>query len=95
MFEPEIFRKQMYCIDENICDIVGTLWRPHSDSAPGSCAPLVMPLRSRGHFRYGVERAKHFVNVHWHCIVSNMERISKTSSLLLLEKFLRTPVLLT
>jgi len=32
MFEPEIFRKQMYCIEESICDIVGTLWR--SDLAP-------------------------------------------------------------
>jgi len=36
---------------------------------------------SRGHFRYGVERAKRCVNVHLHCIVSNMERISKMSSL--------------
>jgi len=35
------------------------------------------------------------VNVHWHCIVSNMERISKISSLPPLEKFLLTPVLLT
>jgi len=31
MFEPEIFRKQMYSIEESICDIVGTLWRPRSD----------------------------------------------------------------
>ena len=43
--------------------------------------PLVTPLRSRGHFRYGVERAKLFVNVHLHCILSNMERMSKISSL--------------
>jgi len=28
MFEPEIFRKQMYCIEESICDIVGTFWYP-------------------------------------------------------------------
>jgi len=34
MFEPEIFRKQMYCIDESTCDIVGTFRRPHSHSAP-------------------------------------------------------------
>jgi len=49
----------------------------------GNCyplAPLVAPLRSMGHFRYGVERAKRFVNVHLHCIVSNMERMSKISS---------------
>ena len=47
---------------------------------PGNFAPLI-PLRSRRHFCYGVERAKHFVNVHWPCIVSNKERISKISSL--------------
>jgi len=42
MFEPEIFRKQMYCIEESICDIVGAFRRPlqsfsvpHSDWAPG------------------------------------------------------------
>ena len=49
-----------------------------------NCAPLVpldTPLRSRGHFCYGVERAKRFVNMHLHCIVSNMERINKISSL--------------
>ena len=40
-----------------------------------------MPLRSRGHFCYGVEKEKHFVNVHLHCTVTNMERISKISSL--------------
>jgi len=94
MFEPDIFRKQMYCIEESICDIVGTLWR---DSAPGELCPPFLPRhppRGRGHFRYGVERAKCFVNVHWHCIVSNMERISKISSFPL-EKFLRTPVFLT
>jgi len=40
MFEPEDFRKQMYCIEESTCDIVCTfggladIRRPHSDSAP-------------------------------------------------------------
>jgi len=29
----------------------------------------------------GIERTKHFVNVHLHCIVSNMKRISKISTL--------------
>jgi len=33
IFEPEIFRKQMYCIEEDTCDIVGIFWRPHSISA--------------------------------------------------------------
>jgi len=23
MFKPEVFRKQMYCIEESTCDIVG------------------------------------------------------------------------
>ena len=42
--------------------------------------PSLRPCEARGHFRYGVERAKRFVNVHF--IASNMERISKISSLL-------------
>ena len=51
----------MYCIEESICDIVGTLWR---DSAPGELCPPFLPRhppRGRGHFRYGVERAKGFL----------------------------------
>ena len=58
-------------------------------------APFVTPLRSRGHFRYDVERAKRFVNVHLHYIISNMAKIRKISSFPLLEKFLRTPMLVT
>jgi len=27
MFEPEVFRKQMYCFEESTCDIVGTFSR--------------------------------------------------------------------
>ena len=36
MFEPEIFRRQMYCIEDSTWDIVGTfqrpamIWRPRS-----------------------------------------------------------------
>ena len=60
MFEPEVFlRKQMYCIEESTCDIVGTSQRPHSglappavirrprnDSAPGElCLPASPSLR--------------------------------------------------
>jgi len=40
MFEPEVFRKQMYCIEENICDIVGTFRRP-----PQSFGALVVTRR--------------------------------------------------
>jgi len=28
IFDPEVFRKQIYCIDENACDIVETFQRP-------------------------------------------------------------------
>jgi len=35
VFEFEVFRKQMYCIEESTCDIVGAFRRPHSNSAPG------------------------------------------------------------
>jgi len=53
MFEPEVFRKQTYCIEESTCDIIGlsapptVIRHPHSDSVPGNCAPaapLVTPL---------------------------------------------------
>jgi len=47
MFEPEIFRKQKYCIEESTCDIVGTFRCTRSHSAPGELlplAPLVTPL---------------------------------------------------
>jgi len=49
MFEPEVFRKQIYCIEEST-DIVGTFRRPRSHSVPpveirrpGNCAPLAHP----------------------------------------------------
>jgi len=54
MFKPEVFRKQIYCIEESACDIVGTflptpavIWRLHSDLTLGNCTPLppiVTPL---------------------------------------------------
>jgi len=34
MFEPGLFRKQIYCIEENTCNIFGTFRRP------GNCAPF-------------------------------------------------------
>ena len=33
MFEFEVFRKKMCCIEESTCDIVWTFWRPRSHSA--------------------------------------------------------------
>jgi len=35
MFEPEPFWKQIHCIEESACDILGTSRRP------GKCAPLL------------------------------------------------------
>jgi len=37
MFEFDVFRKEMYCIEDSTCDIVGTFRRP------GNCAPLSPP----------------------------------------------------
>jgi len=39
-----------------------------------------------------VETVMRFVNVHLHCIVSNLTRISKMLTLLPLKKFLQTPM---
>jgi len=58
MFEPLVFRKQMYCIEESTCDIAETSAPPQPNRAtavgahivircPGNCAPLpplVTPL---------------------------------------------------
>jgi len=54
MFEPEVFRKQMNCIEGTTCDIVGTKLRPPQllgapivIRRPGNCspfAPLFTPL---------------------------------------------------
>ena len=40
----------------------------------------------------GVEKAKRFLDIHLHCIVSNLKRVRKISTLPPLEKFLRTPM---
>jgi len=60
MFEPDVFREQMYSSEESICDIVGTfrrppqssdaspqwLGRPQSDTALGKlCLPRYVPVR--------------------------------------------------
>jgi len=48
--------------------------------------------RNTGHFLCGVESVKRFVSVHVHCIVINLKRNCKMSTLPPLEKFLQTPV---
>jgi len=46
MPEPEVFQKQMYCVEESTFDIVGTfrrptvIWYPLVIRRPGNCAPL-------------------------------------------------------
>jgi len=47
VFEPEVFRKQMYCIEESTCDNVGTFRRSHSDLAPGELFPPCLPSLRR------------------------------------------------
>jgi len=41
IFEPEVLRKQMYCIKGSTCDNVETFRRPRSDSASGESSPFV------------------------------------------------------
>jgi len=50
MFEPEVFRKQMYSTEESICEIVRRFQRPPQSSGapiviwrPGNCAPSLRP----------------------------------------------------
>jgi len=40
VFETEVFRKQMYCIDESTCDAVDTFRRSHIASETGELCPL-------------------------------------------------------
>ena len=47
MFEPEVFRKQMYCIEGSAYEIVVTFWAPAVIRRQWNYAPLppiVMPL---------------------------------------------------
>jgi len=50
---------------------------------------LLLP-RSAFFVTIAVKSRKRFVNVRLHCIVSNLKSISKISTLLPMEKFLRT-----
>ena len=40
MFEHQVFWKQMYCIEESICDIIGTFRRPPVIRRQGHWVPL-------------------------------------------------------
>jgi len=44
------------------------------------------------YFLCGVENVKRFVNVHVCCIVNNLKRVNKKTTLPPLEKFLQTPM---
>jgi len=43
MFEPEVFRKQIYFIKESTCDIVGTFRRPIVIRRPENCSHFAHP----------------------------------------------------
>jgi len=43
MFANEFFRKQMYCIEDSTCDVVGTFGAFRSDSAPPSPTVIRRP----------------------------------------------------
>jgi len=48
MFEAEVFRKQIYCIEEGTCTLLGLFGASHSDSVPGELCSLV-PLVTTPH----------------------------------------------
>jgi len=55
MFEPEVIRKEIYCIEESTCEIGKTFRRPQlrfgasrSDSAPGELCYLAPRLYASG-----------------------------------------------
>jgi len=44
MFISEVFLKQMYCIAESTCDIVGAFWRPSRSFGARRISPPLAPL---------------------------------------------------
>jgi len=62
MFEAEVFWKQMYCIEESTCDIVGT-FRPRDSSPRVLCppSPLVTPLGATHHHQQCCSSQQGFV----------------------------------
>ena len=70
MLESEVFRKQMHCIEESTCDIVGTFQRdPQWFGAltvtqhPRNCAPLATLRYAPGHDVNCVMRHLHRISV--------------------------------
>ena len=52
MLKPELFRKQIYCIEESNYDIFGTFRRTRSDSVPGELCPPCPPRYAPGQHWY-------------------------------------------
>jgi len=52
ILEPEVFRKEIYCIEQSTCEIFGTFRRPHNDPALGELYPLT-PRRYAYHLELG------------------------------------------
>jgi len=54
VFEPDVFRKQMYSTEENTCDIVGTFRRlPQWFGTRGNVPPYTPSLRPWPHLNFG------------------------------------------
>jgi len=54
MFETEVFRKQLYCIEESTSDTVGTFRHPHSDPARGELCPS-FPTRYAPAYKHKIQ----------------------------------------
>ena len=66
-------------------------WKSISDSRiVENISDKILRIEVQPALANGLERAKHFVNVHLHCIVINPKRIRKISMFSRLEKLLLT-----
>jgi len=67
MFEPEVFQKESYCVEESTCDIVGT-FRPTQRFGVRTIvppSPLVTPLAMRD--KYTRKSFSTFVKEYFKC----------------------------
>jgi len=85
--DKKVWRPLAYCV--NYCSIPGSWVSLTTKRIFCDCC------RYMGRFLCDVERVKRFMNVHLHCIISNLKIIRKMSTLTPLEKCLRTPMTIT
>jgi len=91
MFEPELFRKQMYCIEEILVALLGLFGAPcsdsapHIDSAPEEVHPLALPLRSAPEYKMeSMPGQKQLCAIYSQCLLFHLQPISIISSTLAL-----------